>query len=613
MGHRESSGRGATSMHDPAGEELEAIIEAVDRFEDAWRNGNRARIADFVGGVEPGRFEPLFLHLVQVEIELRRNNSESPSPQDYEAEWPGHRDLIREAFEADGLGSSLDGTVDCSGDRESEPDRKPLEQAGFRIESESATNLGPPELAGYQIAGVSGQGGLGIVYKAWHEKLRCNVAIKIIANGASVGRFRREAQLIAQIHSTHVVAIHDFLTLPDGRPALIMEHVEGIDLGRWMIAKDGPLDEAEVLPWMRHVAEGMQAAAEVGIIHRDLKPSNILIDSRRRAKVGDFGLGRGPAELSDDLTRSGDMLGTPNYMAPEQAEDPLVDTRADIYSFGAMFYHALTGVPPFDGRTPFSILYKSKTEPLVSPRSRNPKLSGWISDFLERCLAKSPADRFQTFAEVLRQLEQLSSDAASPWDTSNDPRSAPYLKTYKANRDSYLNGPPVEGECGRYEFLRGRLLRIIRGNLIDQKVDALVSSSFWDLPGDFGVSRDLLEAAGWEIRREATGLAPVRPGRVAVTSAGNLPARFIFHGVTDGMYARTWVAPSRDLIAEIMTSCFYHADSHNVQSIAFPLLGTGAAGFSRDVCLDTMFRFLVRTFLSGLTCVREARIVVYPL
>ena len=103
----------------------------------------------------------------------------------------------------------------------------------------------------------------------------------------------------------------------------------------------------------------------------------------------------------------------------------------------------------------------------------------------------------------------------------------------------------------------------------------------------------------------------MRPGRVLVTSAGNLPARLVFHAVTVGMVDDRKVCPSRDLITEIMTGCFYHADSHDVHSIAFPLLGTGAMRFPRDVCLDTMFQFLARMFLRGLTSVREARVVLF--
>jgi eukaryotic-like serine/threonine-protein kinase len=581
-------------MDDPIIDLLEAIDAIADRFEQAWRSGQGSRIADHVQGVPLDQFGPLLRHLLRVEIELRREAGEEPCLRDYEADWPDHRDLIVEALE--GWGGSEMGPA-------------------FLPPAPSTPVLDPdaPELDGYEIIGLSGKGGTGLVHKAWHQKLGRFVAIKTIRAGASVDRFLREARLIAQIHSNHVVAIYNFQVLPDGRQALVMEHVEGIDLARWIKAKDGPLEEAEVLPWMRQVADGMVAAADHGIIHRDLKPSNILIDSKRRAKVVDFGLGRGPAELADDLTRSHDILGTPYYMAIEQAEDPQgVDTRADIYSFGALFYHALTGVPPFEGKTAFSILYNAKTEPLVSPRARNPELSGWLNEFLERCLARSPADRFPSFAEVLRQLHP-SVEAASPWDVAEDPKVGTQLEHYKAHRRAYLMGPPSLGYVGRYKFPRNRVLWIIRGDLALQEVEALVNSSSWDLPGDYGVSRALFEVAGEEVRRQAAALAPVRPGRVAVTSAGGLPARFLFHGVTSGMHAEKWVAPSRDLIAEIVSSCFYQADSLNVQSIAFPLLGTGAAGFDREVCLDTMFRSLVRTFLGGLTCVREARIIIYPL
>src|SRR5262249_12554646 len=159
--------------------------------------------------------------------------------------------------------------------------------------------------------------------------------------------------------------VHDFDVLQDGSPILVMEWVEGMDLRESIRAQREGLPEDKVLPWMRHTCEGMLAASEHGIIHRDLKPSNLLIDNRANLGVEDFGLARGPAGQVD-LSRSALVMGTPLYMAPEQAEDPHgVDTRADIYSFGATFYHALTGKPPFEGETAFSVLYKHKTEPLI--------------------------------------------------------------------------------------------------------------------------------------------------------------------------------------------------------------------------------------------------------
>src|SRR5262249_54323603 len=195
----------------------------------------------------------------------------------------------------------------------------------------------------YEILGEVGRGGMGIVYRARHRDLDSQVAIKVTLPGMSLDRFRREAKLLARVRSPHVVAVHDFEVLPNGCPMLVMEWVEGSDLSKVLRQQDGPLPEAQALPWMEQVGQGMLAAAEEQIIHRDLKPSNILIDRHGRALVADFGLARGPRTVSD-LSRSGDVLGTPSYMAPEQAEDPRsADTRADIYSFGATFYHALTG------------------------------------------------------------------------------------------------------------------------------------------------------------------------------------------------------------------------------------------------------------------------------
>jgi serine/threonine protein kinase len=468
-----------------------------------------------------------------------------------------------------------------------------------------------PELPDYEVLDLIGQGAMGQVCKARHRKLRRLAALKVILPGRSIERFRREASLIAGIKSPHVVGIHDFRSLDDGRLVLIMEYIDGCDLRDAMKAGGGTIPEERAARWMSEVCEGMIAASAQGIIHRDLKPANILIDRDGRALVADFGLARSEGALSE-MTLSDSVMGTPHYMAPEQAEDPRgVDTRADIYSFGATFYHALTGSPPFDGNSIFSILLKHKTEPLISPGSRNPSLSDRLCAILERCLAKSPADRFPTFGELRRQLESRPGPF-TPWDMTEDPALVAYLERYQSRRDVYLRRPRSLSEEGdTYGFPRGRVIRILTGNIVDQEVDVIVSSDDDYLSMGGGVSAAIARAAGESMVSQARGLAPVRPGRAVVTLGGSLPAKFVFHGVTLGYATHRLVIPSRNLIAEIMASCFYHADSLYVQRIAFPLLGTGAGGFSPEVCLDTMFQFLARMFLHGLSCVQEARVVLF--
>jgi O-acetyl-ADP-ribose deacetylase (regulator of RNase III) len=465
--------------------------------------------------------------------------------------------------------------------------------------------------ARYELLGEVGRGGMGVVYRARHKGLDMPVAIKVTLPSAPAERFLREARLLARVKSPYVVAVHDFDVLPDGCPVLVMEWVEGANLDRLIRACGGPLPEGEVAPWMRQACEGMLAAAAEGIIHRDLKPSNLLVDGRGRARVADFGLARDPAGPGE-LSLTGLVMGTPLYMAPEQAEDPRgVDTRADVYSFGATFYHALTGRPPFEGATAFAVLYKHKAEPLVSPRARVPALSGRVSDLLERCLAKAPADRFPSFAELLKHLQPAPA-APSPWVASDDPELAAYLERYQARRASYLAERRAWNEdLDVYTFPRAQTLRVVRGDLVAQRVDALVNSETCYFAMDYGVSAAVREAGGPEVADQLARQGPARAGRAVVTSAGALPARLVFHGVTAGYVRGQPVRASRDLIAEIMASCFYHADTYEVRSIAFPLLATGAQGFPRDVCLDAMFQFLARTFLRGLTSVREARVVLY--
>lgn len=467
------------------------------------------------------------------------------------------------------------------------------------------------ELSGrYELLEEIGRGGMGVVYRGRHRLLGHQVAIKFHILGEGIHRFQREAKLLAAIRSPNVVSVQDFEILPSGQAMLIMSWIAGSDLGRLLKEKSELLTEEHVVAWMLQVCEGMKAASDQGIVHRDLKPSNILVDEEKKAYVVDFGLAL--SNEMDVLTVPGGIMGTPLYMAPEQAEDPrAVDCRADIYSFGATFYHVLTHRPPFVDDSWFKILLKHKSEPLASPKSHNPKISPNVNDCLERCLAKSPRDRFQSFDDIASHLLP-DSNAETPWSHTDDTAIRAKLVYFKSRKRLYLHGRKTDlPDPDVYFFPNQKTCVIGFGDLVKQDVDAVVSSDDESLSMGGGLSAELAWHAGEEYVVNARSYAPVRPGRTIVTTAGALPSRFVMHAVTMGQWESQWISPSRDLINEIMESCFYHADSLGLQSIAFPLLGTGEGQFSREICIDTMFRFLAHKLTRGLTTVQEARIVIY--
>jgi serine/threonine protein kinase len=377
-----------------------------------WQQGDRVLMQAYLEEAPSLRDYPeLVFELVCGEVLLRAEMREKPQPADYLALVPTHQTQLHRFLVAWHLlppetlqephkfiqPSIMDTTTSNS-----ESDR--WENMNLAVQATLSTR--------YELLGEVVRGGMGIVYRARHRSLDRYVAIKVMKPGASTKRFLREARLLAKINSPHVVTVHDFEVLSDNYPVIIMEWIEGTNLSDLIALQGGALSEEKVVAWMRHTCEGMLAAAKHGIIHRDLKPSNLLIDVHSSLKVADFGLARGLA-TPDELSQSGGVLGTPYYMAPEQADDPCsVDTRADIYSFGATFYHALTGKVPFAGATMFSILYKHKTEPLIPPQIHNPKLSENINKLLKRCLAKIPDDRFSSFSVVLDQLPPSSASSS---------------------------------------------------------------------------------------------------------------------------------------------------------------------------------------------------------
>ncbi len=279
----------------------------------------------------------------------------------------------------------------------SEPAVDPLDFLGPSDFPDSLGRVGP-----YEVKGVLGRGGNGIVLKAFDAGLNRFVAVKVIASvlagsGAARKRFAREARAAAAVVHEHVVAVHA-VNEAAGLPYLVMEYIRGRSL-QDRLDKDGPLELTEVLRIGYQTASGLSAAHEQGLVHRDIKPANILLENGvERVKITDFGLARAVADAT--LTQSGIITGTPHYMAPEQARGDAVDHRADLFGLGSTLYACCTGHPPFRAETPLAVLRRVTDDTPRPIREQNPDVPVWLEALIGKLLAKNVAERFQTAGEV---------------------------------------------------------------------------------------------------------------------------------------------------------------------------------------------------------------------
>jgi serine/threonine protein kinase len=264
-------------------------------------------------------------------------------------------------------------------------------------------------LAGrFEILEEIGSGGMGTVYRVMDRKIGEELALKLLkpevaADHRIIERFKNELKVTRRITHRNVCRMHDIHE--DGNTIFVtMEYVFGEDL-KSLLSRAGRLSVEKTLYLAEQIADGLSEAHRLGIVHRDLKPQNIMIDRHGNAKIMDFGIARrltGP-----DLTGAGMMIGTPDYMSPEQVEGSAVDTRTDIYAFGAMLYEILVGRPPFEGDSGLSVALKHKTEPPKSPRESNPQIPEEFDRLILKCLAKRKEQRFQNAEELLAGLRAV--------------------------------------------------------------------------------------------------------------------------------------------------------------------------------------------------------------
>ncbi|HPM79194.1 MAG TPA: SUMF1/EgtB/PvdO family nonheme iron enzyme [Candidatus Anammoximicrobium sp.] len=305
-------------------------------------------------------------------------------------------------------------------------------------------------LGSYVVLDELGKGGMGEVFKAQHRLMDRVVALKVVSGGLvqspdALQRFHREVRAAAKLTHPNVVAAYDAADVEGGH-FLVMEYVDGHDLSS-LVKKQGPLPLGQAVDCILQAARGLEYAHQQGVVHRDIKPSNLLLDRNGTVKILDMGLARistdaAPGQVvahQAELTSSGVILGTIDYMAPEQAQNTrLADQRADIYSLGITFYYLLTGRPAYGGDSLISKLLAHQTHPIPVLQEVIPETPAALDDIFRKMVAKQPQDRYQTMTEVVAALETFQAPAAPatrlPPPESQDAQLSDFLRS--------LNAPP---------------------------------------------------------------------------------------------------------------------------------------------------------------------------
>jgi WD40 repeat protein len=368
------------------------IAHACIRFDEQWQaGGDRPRLEDFLpANAGPDERREWLRALLEVEIDCRRRAGESVPPGHYLDRFPDQADVVQAVFAAQPTPAS-----------------------------------GPPALPGYEILAELGRGGMGVVYQARHLQLGRVVALKMILAGAHAGeqdllRFLGEAEAVAALQHPHVVQLFDF-GRHDGLPYFTLEFVAGGSLADRL--QGTPLPPGEAARLAEQLARGMAYAHEHGIVHRDLKPTNVLLAEDGTPKITDFGLAK-RVEVGPGLTVSGAIVGTPSYMAPEQARGDAkrVGPAADVYALGAVLYECLTGRPPFRAAAVMDTLLQVIAEEPVPVRQFQPGVPADLETICLKCLQKEPPQRYssaEALAEDLRRFlnnEPIRARPVGSWE-----------------------------------------------------------------------------------------------------------------------------------------------------------------------------------------------------
>src|ERR1700727_1944375 len=277
-----------------------------------------------------------------------------------------------------------------------------------------------PRLLGgrYELDGVVGRGGMAEVYRARDIRLDRIVAIKTLRADLArdqifQARFRREAQSAASLNHPSIVAVYDTgedMATGVPVPYIVMEYVDGRTV-RDLLQEGHRLLPERSLEIIDGVLRALDYSHQAGIVHRDIKPGNVMVTRNGDIKVMDFGIARAMSDAQATMTQTAQVIGTAQYLSPEQARGDRVDARSDLYSAGCLLYELLTGRPPFTGDSPVAIAYQHVTENPIPPSRVDPEIPAWADAIVLKAMAKDPADRYQTAGEMRNDLQRAMAGA----------------------------------------------------------------------------------------------------------------------------------------------------------------------------------------------------------
>src|SRR5919106_3890336 len=268
----------------------------------------------------------------------------------------------------------------------------------------------PEKIGIYEVKSELGRGGMATVYRAYDSRFEREVAVKVLphellhADPQFRLRFEREAKIIAQLEHSAIVPVYD-VGESEGQPYFVMRYMNGGSLSERI--KAGVFTLEETIQILGAIAPGLDEAHSKGIVHRDIKPSNILFDKRGNPYISDFGIAKLSQAQSGNVTGSA-IIGTPAYMAPEQAQGTEVDGRADIYALGIILFEILTGKQPYEADTPMAVAIKHITDPVPHIRQTNPKLPEGMETIIQKAMAKKKEGRFSTAVEMTSALREVA-------------------------------------------------------------------------------------------------------------------------------------------------------------------------------------------------------------